>query len=414
MVTTVRASVVRIETDKREGTGFIFQVGYPTPGTGDAAIVLTNYQVIENADSINVIVNDSRTFTGTVLGIDAFHDLAALKICCGTFQGLEIVDTVDPPDGTRTISFGYPMGIPGEASVTEGIVSGLRYEGAQWVFQFGVAASPGESGGPLVSSAGVVLGINTYKPGEDEGFAISHKTLRQRIPDLISGSLLAKPTPTPLPTATPLPLSPLLEGQRLFDLGLYDAAIVELSGVIATGGDFGRGYAWRGRSYLELAKYQEAIADLSQAVLRDSTVPDFYRWRGDTYIAAKIYSSAVFDFGQVIERDPIPTAADYHGLAFSRLKSGQYWQAIDDFTQAIILEATADRFEFRGAAYYQTGIAGLTDQLWSAISDFDQAIRMEVTAARYKQRGDTYQLLNQNVRAQSDWDEACILDIALC
>ena len=272
----------------------------------------------------------------------------------------------------------------------------------------------GDSGGPLVSSNGELLGINTYKQDKGDGFAISHKTLRQRIPDLISGALQIKPTPTPLPTATAIPLTPLLEGQRLFDLGLFDSAIIEFSKTISAGRDFGQGYAWRGRSYLELAKYQEAIADLSQAVLRDTTDANFYRWRGDTYIAAEIFAQAIFDFGQVIAIDPIPTAADYHGLGFARLNNGEYWQSIDDFTKAIVLEATADRFEFRGAAYYQVGLIALDDQLWSAVSDFDQSIRMEPTAGRYKQRGDTYSQLNLPVKAQADWDEACILDIARC
>ena len=139
MVEIVRSSVVRIDTDKGSGSGFIFQMGYPTPGTGQTALVLTNYHVVENANTINVTVNDSQTITGTVLGIDAFHDLAALTICCGQFQTLEIVDTVDPPGGTRTVAFGYPVGIPGESTVTEGIVSGLRYEDGQWVFESGAA-----------------------------------------------------------------------------------------------------------------------------------------------------------------------------------------------------------------------------------------------------------------------------------
>ena len=410
----VRQSVVRIVTDQGAGSGFIFQMGFPTPGAGDTALVLTNFHVIEDADQIKVTVNDSRTITGTLLGIDPFHDLAALRICCGQFQPLEIVDTIDPPVGSRAIGFGYPLGIPGAASITEGIVSGTRYEEGQWVIQSGVAINAGNSGGPLLSSSGAVLGINTYSPEEDVGFAISQKTLRQRIPDLISGDLLATPTPTPRPTATPSPLSNLLEGQRLFDLGLFDSAIVEFTQAIASDREFGQAYAWRGRSNFELGKFREAVDDLRQALLRDPTDVNFYRWRGDSYTGLKIYTQAIFDFGQVISRDPIPTVADYHGLAFARFKSGEYWQAIEDFTKAIVLEPTAERFEYRGASYFQTAGDTLTDQLWSAISDFDRAISLEPTGSRYAQRGDTYSKLGLDVRAQSDWDKACVLVLTRC
>ena len=157
IVARVRQSVVRIVTDQGAGSGFIFQMGFPTPGAGDTALVLTNFHVIEDADQIKVTVNDSRTITGTLLGIDPFHDLAALRICCGQFQPLEIVDTIDPPVGSRAIGFGYPLGIPGAASITEGIVSGTRYEEGQWVIQSGVAINAGNSGGPLLSSSGAVL-----------------------------------------------------------------------------------------------------------------------------------------------------------------------------------------------------------------------------------------------------------------
>ena len=414
VVASVRPSVVRIVTDLGAGSGFIVQMGFPTPGTGDSAVVLTNYHVIENAEDIKVTVNDSRIVTGTLLGIDPFHDLAALKICCGQFQALELVETDDPPVGSRAIVFGYPVGIPGAASITEGIVSATRYEGGQWVIQSGAATSAGDSGGPLLSLSGAVLGINTYRPDEGAGFAISQKTLLQRIPDLISGDLLAVPTPTPRPTATPTPLSLLEEGQRLFDLGLFDAAIVEFSQAIINDTEFGQAYAWRGRSYFELGRFQDAIADLSQAVLRDTTDPNFYRWRGDSYTGLNIFTPAIFDYGQAIAKDFKPTAADYHGLGFARLQSGEYWQAIDDFTQAILLEPTAERFEFRGASYFQSAADILTNQLLSAISDFDQAIRLEPTASRYDQRGDTYFKLGLDVKAQSDWDEACILDTSRC
>ena len=61
------------------------------------------------------------------------------------------------------------------------------------MIQTGSAVNPGNSGGPLLSSSGDVLGINTYDAGQEIGFAISQKTLIQRISDLTSGCSKSEP-----------------------------------------------------------------------------------------------------------------------------------------------------------------------------------------------------------------------------
>ena len=165
---------------------------------------------------------------------------------------------------------------------------------------------------------------------------------------------------------------------------------------------------------MELANFQEALSDLTQALIWNPTVVDYYRWRGEAYNGLRIYTQAIFDFDQVITRDPIPTAADYHGLGFARFKNEDYFLAIDDFTKAIVLEPTRDRFELRGASYFGSAGDILTDQLLSAISDFDQAIRLGPTGSIYQQRGDTYAKLGLNSLAEKDWAQACVLDLARC
>lgn len=187
---------------------------------------------------------------------------------------------------------------------------------------------------------------------------------------------------------------------------MFDSAIVEFTQSIVKGREFGLAYAWRGRANFELANFREAVLDISQALDWDATNVDFNRWRGDSYTGLRIYNQTAFDLGQAISRDPIPAAADYRGIGFAHLKSGEYWLAIDEFTQAIILEPTHERFEFRGAPYYLSAEDVLTAQWSSAISDFSQAIRMGPTASPYEQRGDTYSRLGESTKAQSDWDKA--------
>lgn len=418
MTAQARPSVVRIETDIGTGSGFIFQMGFPIVGQGKTALVMTNYHVIKNGSFINVTVNDLKTFSGVVLGIDSFNDLAVLKICCDRFQALEIADSA--ADGSSAIAFGYPLGIEGRASISEGIVSATRFQNGQWVIQTDAAINPGNSGGPLLSLSGAVLGVNTYKrftsaDGRDVegiGFAVSHKTLQQRIPGLISGSLLT--IPTPIPTPTPTPLSHLLEGQKLYGLGFYDSAIVEFTLAIEIDLDYAVAYDWRANSNYKLGNYRQALADINQSLLREPTNIDLYRLRGNSHFELGIYGTAVADYDRVISQHPTPTVSDYHNRGLAHYNLEQYWRAINDLTQAIVMEPTVERYTFRGISYYYTGADVLNEQYWKALSDFDQAIKMEPTGNRYAWRGNTYYKLGLSTQGKSDWNIACILDVKLC
>ena len=113
------------------------------------------------------------------------------------------------------VAIGYALGLPGEATVTRGIVSAVRYDSAYRsdVIQTDTAINPGNSGGPMLSLSGEILGINTFRydesqsgrPAEGLGFAISGATVQQQIPTLRVGTPAPTPSPTQRPTATPTP-----------------------------------------------------------------------------------------------------------------------------------------------------------------------------------------------------------------
>jgi len=207
MIARVRPSVVRIDTSSGLGTGVIFEV-LPSE---NKTLVITNYHVIEGHSQVTVTVNDSVSYTGTVLGYDADRDLAVVSINGSGFQALAFGDAGGIPVGSEVIAIGYALGIPGSATVTRGIVSAVRYESDvdRWVIQTDAPINPGNSGGPLLSSAGEILGINTYvvrSTGsgvsvEGFGFAVSEVTVQQELSNLKKGSVAPFPTPTPLPQA---------------------------------------------------------------------------------------------------------------------------------------------------------------------------------------------------------------------
>ena len=207
MVKRVRPAVVRIESSTSSGSGAIVET------QGRTGYIITNHHVVEGDAEVTVTVNDSTPYRGEVLGSDPLRDLAIVSICCGSFRTLPFGDASGLQAGDEVVAMGYALGIGGEASVTRGIVSAIRYEPRYRsdVIQTDAAINPGNSGGPMLSMEGKILGINTYRIDESNegrtaeglGFALSEETVQQRIPALKTARAASTPTPTRSPMATP-------------------------------------------------------------------------------------------------------------------------------------------------------------------------------------------------------------------
>ena len=167
----VRRSVVRVRgTSHDKGKD-----GKPAEGVGsgvvivDTGIILTNMHVVAGADRVTVEFEDGMESEATVIGVRPEHDLAVL-------QALKLPDdlpaatlrsTADLNPGDEVIAVGFPFAIG--PSVSSGVISGLRrdYFSTQGkrlltnLIQFDAAANPGNSGGPLVTTDGEVVGIVT-------------------------------------------------------------------------------------------------------------------------------------------------------------------------------------------------------------------------------------------------------------
>jgi S1-C subfamily serine protease len=147
--------------------------GRPASGTGSGVVIspdgliLTNNHVIDASKAIAVSLSDGRKFGARVLGRDPDTDLAVLR--SETNESLptaRLANSKSVRPGQIAIAIGNPLGF--QSTVTAGIVSAvgrsLRAENGRLigdVIQTDAALNPGNSGGPLVSSAGAVIGINT-------------------------------------------------------------------------------------------------------------------------------------------------------------------------------------------------------------------------------------------------------------
>ncbi len=153
-------------------------------GTGvvivDKGVILTNLHVVAGADTIKVVFADGLESIASIKAVQAEDDLAVLQAhkIPDDLAAATMRSTADLQPGDHVVAVGFPFGIG--PSTSAGVVSGLKRafrspEGKQEMtnlIQFDAAANPGNSGGPLVTMDGQVVGIVTaiLNPGEQRTF----------------------------------------------------------------------------------------------------------------------------------------------------------------------------------------------------------------------------------------------------
>ncbi|SIO66473.1 serine protease, S1-C subfamily, contains C-terminal PDZ domain [Singulisphaera sp. GP187] len=196
----VNRSVVNITTAS-EATGIFGDE--TSSGTGSGFVIdtdghiLTNYHVVEDAESVQVTLYDGTTHEAHVIGADASNDVAIVKVQApaADLHPVALGDSSGLLVGQKILALGNPFGL--ERTLTTGIISSLdrslqakNGRMIKGIIQTDAAINPGNSGGPLLNSRGQVIGMNTAimsQVGQSAGisFAVPINAIARIIKPLI-------------------------------------------------------------------------------------------------------------------------------------------------------------------------------------------------------------------------------------
>jgi S1-C subfamily serine protease len=238
-----------------QGSGFIID---------NQGHILTNYHVVQDAQTVEVTLWNKKKFKATRIGVDPIHDIALLQINGATdLQPATLADSQHLLVGQLVYAIGNPFGFSG--TMTRGMISAIRSvllpsgNRIEDAIQTDASVNPGNSGGPLLNSHGDVVGITTMiasnpNGGAEQsagiGFAIPISTAKAVVEDIMKFGHARRPS---LDIVT-LPIGPD-EAQQIglpADYGILIMRVLPDGAAARAGLRGGNQLAYKGREQVRL------------------------------------------------------------------------------------------------------------------------------------------------------------------
>ena len=235
-VEAVGPAVVKIDVERGGGSGVVF-----TPD----GLVLTNSHVVHRAPRMAVTLPDGRRFRADIVGDDPETDLAVIRAEVAAGESLpwaSLGDSRAVRVGQIAIAIGNPYGF--HHSVTAGVVSALgrslRSRSGRLVddvIQTDAALNPGNSGGPLVTTRGEVIGVNTamIQPAQGLCLAIASNTAKFVAARLIRDGRIRRSYIGVAGQTVPIPRALARANQLAVSAGVFVASVEPQSPAAAAG-----------------------------------------------------------------------------------------------------------------------------------------------------------------------------------
>jgi S1-C subfamily serine protease len=229
----VGAAVVKIDVSRGGGSGVVF-----TPD----GFVLTNSHVVEGVSRMSVSLPDGGSVRADLVGQDPHTDLAVIRMAGTSLPWARFGDSRALRVGQVAIAIGNPYGL--QHSVTAGVVSAvgrsLRSSSGRLiedVVQTDAALNPGNSGGPLVTTSGEVVGINTaiIRPAQGLCFAVASNTARFVASRLIRDGRIRRSYVGVVGQNVPIPRALARARQVIARTGVFVASVEDRSPAASAG-----------------------------------------------------------------------------------------------------------------------------------------------------------------------------------
>ena len=357
--------------------------------------IATNFHVIEGAaqGTAKLVGKDTQYQIEGIVATDKDNDLAVLKVIADGITPLPLGDSDTVNIGAEVYVAGNPKGL--EGSFSAGHISSRRESHLKELFQMTAPISPGSSGGPVLNSAGEVIGISVFVHRDPDA-----QNLNFAIPSNYLKVLFAKARPAKPLSQNSRTISAethYLRGNAKYELGLYHAAIADYNKAIGLKPDYALAYNNRGFARAALGEYFPAISDYDMAIRLKPDYAFVYNNRGNAKAALKQYEAAIADYNKAIGLKS-DYALAYNNRGIVRAALGEYFPAISDYDMAIRLKPNyAFVYNNRGNA------KAALKQYEAAIADYTQAIRLKPDYVEaFHNRGNAKAFLGRTSEAKQD------------